>query len=981
MKRLFNHTRRPQQEWEGYDESEYDWDSVEEDAYYADEENIEEEGYYAEEEAVGEEGYYAEEEAVGEEGYYAEEEAVEEGYYAEEEAVGEEGYYAEEEAVGEEDYYAEGNAYYVGGRTEKRDGAKREKKDILTWFAGMTAMDRLIALTGVAVLVLFLITGGALISARIVDKQVSDFVNVGRQLEDIGTIGEKGLLAVADAQLARIAASSVVEDNEVHYEEEAYEKEITVVLAMTSIQKDLKIKFTSQKTGKLVANVPFAVTVTEPGGSSSIWSDDDMDGIIYKKDITPGTYRVAMEALSDEKYKDYIISTEAKPVEVRKEIAYQKVDVANEVKAENQVNAAKEDTKKNETVVESALQDTVAWVESKVISANYDEISKSSIPNPLTLVLNKSFMRMTGGGTDGSGGAGTEPTATPEAEPTSAPVETPTPEPAQTPTPEPVETPTPEPAETPTAAPAQTPTAAPTQSPTAVPTATPEPTKSPTVAPTATPAPTASPTAAPTATPTPTASPVAALAKGSISVDKSSVTVSAKKTATVQATVSGFTAGKELLYTAGSANTRIATVAVDTAGKLTITGVADGETKITVTADYRNPVAGQSTAATATISVKVANKSVSLDKTSLTVFITEPQTINATVGNADAGEPTVTAESSDSNVAKVSVDKLAVTIEGVNAGSCIVTVKFTENGEEVTAACAVTVKNHPKNDTTTRLKDAGGNLLYINDNGTYKEATYADYFKYDRFYVKGATKYSGWQTLSGKVYYFTADGNKVTGEQVIQGAKYNFASDGSLVVGSGTNGIDVSKWNGTVDWNAVKNSGISYAIIRCGYRGSSQGSLIEDPKYEANIKGATAAGLKVGVYFFTQAVDEREAVEEASMVLELVKNYRISYPIFLDVEASGGRADSISRETRTAVCEAFCKTIQSEGYVAGIYANKTWLETKLDAGALSAYKIWLAQYAATPTYTGRYDLWQYRSNGSVTGISGGVDLNISYLGY
>ena len=127
------------------------------------------------------------------------------------------------------------------------------------------------------------------------------------------------------------------------------------------------------------------------------------------------------------------------------------------------------------------------------------------------------------------------------------------------------------------------------------------------------------------------------------------------------------------------------------------------------------------------------------------------------------------------------------------------------------------------------------------------------------------------------------NGKKVTGEQVIQGAKYNFASDGSLVTGSGTMGIDVSKWNGTIDWNAVKNSGISYVIIRCGYRGSSQGSLIEDPMYKKNIKGATDAGLKVGVYFFTQAITKAEAVEEESMVLELVKNYRISYPIFIDV--------------------------------------------------------------------------------------------------
>ena len=146
-------------------------------------------------------------------------------------------------------------------------------------------------------------------------------------------------------------------------------------------------------------------------------------------------------------------------------------------------------------------------------------------------------------------------------------------------------------------------------------------------------------------------------------------------------------------------------------------------------------------------------------------------------------------------------------------------------------------------------------------------------------------------------------------------------------------------------------------------------------------KRATAAGLKVGVYFFTQAVDEVEAVQEASMVLDRISGYKISYPVFLDVEGSGGRGDKIDSATRTAVCKAFCNTIQNAGYTAGVYANKTWLSQKMDASALSGYKIWLAQYAAAPTYTGRYDLWQYKSTGKVSGISGNVDLNLSYLGY
>jgi len=188
----------------------------------------------------------------------------------------------------------------------------------------------------------------------------------------------KGLLAVADAQIARIAAAQVVEEEEDKtYDEAEYQRQVTVVMRMTSIQRDLKIKFVDQKTNKLVANVPFAVHVTDPDGKTSIWSDDDMDGIIYKKDIAPGTYKVSMEKPIDEKYADYIISTDEVSAEVNKDISYRKVDVSDEVKKESEINAAAEDTKIQDTIVESTLQDTVAWVESRVIGAAYNEVPKS----------------------------------------------------------------------------------------------------------------------------------------------------------------------------------------------------------------------------------------------------------------------------------------------------------------------------------------------------------------------------------------------------------------------------------------------------------------------------------------------------------------------------------------------------------------------------------------------------------------------------
>lgn len=293
-----------------------------------------------------------------------------------------------------------------------------------------------------------------------------------------------------------------------------------------------------------------------------------------------------------------------------------------------------------------------------------------------------------------------------------------------------------------------------------------------------------------------------------------------------------------------------------------------------------------------------------------------------------------------------------------------------------------------KEDTVTALKSTDGETLYVKDSdGKFREAKYADYYKYTEFYrlkktTTGQYRYTGWQVIDGVTYFFDKNGNKVTGDQVILGAKYSFNSDGSLNKSSGSFGIDISKWNGNIDWNAVKNSGVSYVIIRCGYRGSTTGALIEDPKFRANIQGAANAGIKVGIYFFTQAVNEVEAVEEASMVLGLIKGYNISYPVFLDVESSGGRADGISASTRTAVCKAFCQTIQNSGYKAGVYANKTWFNEKIETPSLTGYKIWLAQYAAAPSYSRtRYDMWQYSSKGSVPGISGNVDMNTSYMGY
>ena len=284
-----------------------------------------------------------------------------------------------------------------------------------------------------------------------------------------------------------------------------------------------------------------------------------------------------------------------------------------------------------------------------------------------------------------------------------------------------------------------------------------------------------------------------------------------------------------------------------------------------------------------------------------------------------------------------------------------------------------------------QIYDSSKNPLYVYVDGSYRLAKWKDYKSgnFSKYYrrVVGYV-YTGWQNIDGRQYYFTKDHEKVTGKQVIGGVEYEFNSDGSLNNGSGTLGIDVSKYQPSINWSSVKASGVDFVIIRCGYRGASTGALIEDPYFKSHIKGAKSAGLKVGVYYFSTALNEAEAVEEASAAAALCSGYGINYPVFLDVESSSRPGyNTLSVAQRTANIQAFCKTIQSAGYTPGLYANKTWLTEKISTGSLSC-KIWLAQYNANgPTYSGRYDIWQYTSKGHVDGISGNVDMNKSFLKY
>ncbi len=198
------------------------------------------------------------------------------------------------------------------------------------------------------------------------------------------------------------------------------------------------------------------------------------------------------------------------------------------------------------------------------------------------------------------------------------------------------------------------------------------------------------------------------------------------------------------------------------------------------------------------------------------------------------------------------------------------------------------------------------------------------------------------------------------------------------------NGIDVSKYQGYIDWNDVKNAGVDFAIIRVGYRGTESGTLNEDDYYQINIERAINAGLKVGVYIYSQAITNAEAVEEANYVLDRISAYNITLPVVIDYEYAGegkGRLynANLSVDAATSVCNSFCARVAEAGYTPMVYANKNMLEKKLNASAISKnYKVWLANYTTQTSYQGAYEFWQYSSKGSVNGIGGNVDCNFWY---
>ena len=815
---------------------------------------------------------------------------------------------------------------------------------------------------------------------------------------------------VISTEVAEEPTEEVVAVEEVVTEEtEAAEPE-TVTLVGSSIEKDLKIKI-QDSSSKNVKGQPFEITIKadKKKAKSTTYSDDDKDGIIYIKSIDAGKYDVSLNEIDG-----YISKENSYKVTVKDKIEYTKVDVKDEIKSAAEV-APAEDAEVDNVEVEAVIQDTVETVDStctpsKVGAGDVDtsnfptaSVGGSTKVDIAQAAVTASAKRV---GYHATGNEG-------ETVPSTA-----TKEPKSSETQQPSEGGTDKGDNTGNqGGNSQGGTTGSGENQGGSSTGGTEEPK-------------------PKPNPEPSTYEITIVhmfykndgkTKADKADEKETVTVAKDaKTVSSAKTYDGYKASNGTTFTIQDGAKEYTIMWVATAADKVTYKVthnffqADGKTKaeesksedITVDATATEIQASSYEAqgyklveGSTKIKVAAGTTAYTLNwvkaAAAASASVTVPQTAalyNSTINNAnaigltatltDAGNiiTNITWASSNEKVVKVSNGaKTGCTLTAVGKGSATVTgtitylskpgdTKTTANDKKIT--CTVTVNDFTGN-TTTQLKDKSGRLLY-KDSECKKPATVADYNANGTYYTEPV--YTGWQTIDGKVYYYTSNHQRVTGSQVISGISYNFGSDGALQQGSGKNGIDVSSHQGNIDWASVKAAGINFAIIRVGYRGSQTGALVEDSCFKKNIQGATANGINVGVYFFTQATTEAEAVEEASMALTLCSGYNLSYPIFVDTENGSGaaRANGLDKGTRTACVAAFCKTIANGGRKAGVYASKSWYNNKIDASAFSNYFIWVAQYNTTCNYKGKYNMWQYSSKGSVPGIKGNVDVNIAY---
>ena len=970
--------------------------TYEDDTVYAEEPQYTEEIQYAEELQYADEPQYADEESLDDDFDFEDE--FDQGYASAAEARRHNGTQSTGFGGDSRGNAKSGNAHYErlknSGRPNRFESIDNDDEGPMGGAgSGLSAVSKMMIALAAAVVVLIIVTVGALFATGnnifstkskagngIVKN--AELMGAGASISGLDGIGLSGLdkaylskiaeiedKEAAAAEAERLEQIAKEEAERKAYEEAELSKQVEVKIEPVSILKDLKIKFLNSKTGKLIANVPFKIEVVYPDGKKKTWEDGDKDGIIYYSDLAKGNYKVHAIALDGEDYKYYTLPSD-KTCEVKGEIAYKAIDVADEILDASQVDEGAEDTARDGAdtggtaeVVSPVLKDTVAYVASGTITV-YDKIDKTKIPFTLPTVafLNAAGSRQlttiyrtadTQQPTDPQSGT-TDPGTTPASDSLSVDNGSVSLNVGGTATVSVITNIDPSSLTLGggDANVAQASLSGTTVSITAVNAGSTTYTVSKTDS---------SISANITIT-------VTAPVTYGLSVGNSSVSIVAGASASVAVTPSNFDVSA---VTAETSDAGVATAAMS-GGNVVITAVKAGSAAITVRK-------ADDTSVSAQIAVTVTPAAaVNFDKPSGNVYIKQAITAKVVPTAVTLGE--ISVASSNTGIATVSgiAADGTVTITGVAAGTTTINAVVTAN-PSIAATFTVTVKDYTEFYAQPLMIDPKTPVYIKTADGKYVAATNGDYNKYTEFYT-ARQSYTGWQTIDNAKKYFTAEGEYVTGMQVISGISYNFDDKGVMIssgsaAASGTICIDVSKWNGDIDWKKVKAAGVNYAIIRIGYRGSTKGGLIDDAKFKANMSGAIAAGIQVGAYFVTQAVNEVEAVEEASAAISRLSGYSLSLPVYLDVESSGGRGDAIDKATRTAVCKTFCQTMQNSGYKAGIYANKSWMTNKIDMSQLGGYSIWVAQYYKECTYGGSYNMWQYTDKGSVDGIKGNVDLS------
>lgn len=195
-------------------------------------------------------------------------------------------------------------------------------------------------------------------------------------------------------------------------------------------------------------------------------------------------------------------------------------------------------------------------------------------------------------------------------------------------------------------------------------------------------------------------------------------------------------------------------------------------------------------------------------------------------------------------------------------------------------------------------------------------------------------------------------------------------------------GMDVSFYQQQIDWQAAAADSIDFAIVRLGYRGYTEGGLFTDALFTQHIQGALAAGLDVGVYFFSQAITPEEAIQEADYVTAALKGYPLAYPVVFDWEpitpGNNARTDGLDNTILTQCAKAFCTRIRESGYTPAVYFNQDMGYLSFDLSELAEFSFWLAEYDSKPDFYYDFSLWQYSNTGTVDGIQGNVDLNLDF---